>query len=199
MNLLQICQALAKNVGLAVPSSIVGSNDRNAVESLQLANEAGLELAERVDWSALTTTTTFAGTGADTAYALPVAWMRPTAGGGVRYGTTILRPLTAAEWATTTPAAGAPRYHYISGRTIKFYLYPQVGMTVTARYQSNEWASTGSQFTADDATPLVPADVLVKGLIARWRRQKGMEYQDQEAEYEATLQNYARFEDGGRG
>lgn len=198
MTLLEICQALAKNVGLAVPSSIVGSNDRNAVEALQLANEAGAELADRVDWSALTVATTFAGTGANTAYALPSAWLRPAIG-GVRYSGAVLRTLTGAEWGTITAATGAPRYCYISGRTIRFYPYPQVGMTVNARYQSNEWASTGSQFLADDATPLVPSDVLVKGLIARWRRQKGMEFQDQEAEYEATLQNYARFEDGGRG
>lgn len=198
MTLLEICEALAKNVGMAVPVAIVGANDRNAVEALQLANEAGLELAERVDWSALTETTSFAGTGADTAHALPAAWLRPTWSGGVRYGTVALRPLTASEWGTITATGGAPRYFYIEGRTIKFYRYPSVGMTVTARYQSNEWASTGRRFTADDAEPLVPADLLLKGLIARWRRQKGMEYADQEAEYEASLKTYASFEDGGR-
>lgn len=198
MTLLEICEALAKNVGLAVPTTIVGSNDRNAVEMLQLANETGLELAERVDWGALTATATFAGTGANAAFALPSAWMRPTGVAGVRYSGTAIRPLTGSEYWGLTPAAGAPRYYHILGRTVKFYPYPSVGMTVTARYQSNEWASSGQQFTSDDATPLVPDDLMVKGLIVRWRRQKGMEYADQEAEYEASLKTYASFEDGGR-
>jgi hypothetical protein len=40
--------------------------------------------------------------------------------------------------------------------------------------------------------------VLEKGLNAYWRRQKGMPYQDQDAEFEATILQVAGFDDRSR-
>ena len=51
---------------------------------------------------------------------------------------------------------------------------------------------------ADTDTALIDEELLLKCLIVRWRRQKGMDYADHEAEYEAALKSYAGFDDGGR-
>ena len=53
-------------------------------------------------------------------------------------------------------------------------------------------------FTVDTQTSLIDEDLFLKGLIVRWRRQKGMSYQDEEGEYEAALQDFARMDDRGR-
>ena len=50
----------------------------------------------------------------------------------------------------------------------------------------------------DDETSLIDENLFAKGLIVRWRRQKGMEYADHEAEYEAALMDIARFNDRSR-
>lgn len=41
--------------------------------------------------------------------------------------------------------------------------------------------------TADDDTTLFPERLLVKGVIWRWKRQKGLPYEDNLAEFEADL------------
>jgi hypothetical protein len=196
MTLLQIGEALSLNVGMKAPSQIVGSSTRQCQEILQLANEAGLELARRVNWGVLTKSHTITSTGSG-AFAMPVDYMRMSAAAGVKNGSTILRPVSRSEWNTLVTATGTPRVYHLNGeRAISFWPYPTAGITIAVRYQSNEWASSGSQFTADDATPLVKDDLLIKGLIARWRRQKGMSYADEEAEYEAALNDYVLAQDG---
>jgi hypothetical protein len=198
MTLLTIAAALAKNVGLAVPDQVVLSSQRQWSEALQMANEAGEELARRVDWGELRASTTLTGTGANETYTLPAGFSRISPGVGVRAGSSIVRPLTRAEWNILTPVQGTPRYFLLEGNKITLWPFLANGQTATVSYQSKEWASTGSTFTADDATALIDEGLLTKGLIVRWRRQKRMTFQDEEAEYEAALQNFARFNDRGR-
>jgi hypothetical protein len=194
--LLEIGEALALNAGMKAPTQIVGSTTRQCQEILELANEAGVELARRVNWGILTRSTTITSTGSGD-FELPLDYMRMTAAAAVKNGSTILRPVSRSEWNTLVTATGTPRVYHLDGqRAISFWPYPTAGITVAIRYQSTEWASSGAQFLADDATPLVKDDLLIKGLIARWRRQKGMSYADEEAEYEAALADYTLSQDG---
>ena len=55
-----------------------------------------------------------------------------------------------------------------------------------------------STFTSDSDMASLPDQVMIKGTIARWRRQKGMDYQDYMGEYETVLQTYATFDDNAR-
>ena len=50
----------------------------------------------------------------------------------------------------------------------------------------------------NEDTPLVPSELFELGLIYRWKRQKGLPYSDFENEYEASLNNYASFDDNSR-
>lgn len=199
MTFLTIAQDVAYNVGLARPYTVAGSGNREHQEMLALANQTGEELARRVDWGELQSTVTMTGTGAAGAMALPVEFSRITSGIGVLSGSNIVRPLTRAEWGTLTPVEGTPRYFLLEGSDITFWPFLAAGATATISTQVNAWCSNGTdEFLSDAETSLIDEELFAKGLIVRWRRQKGMDYSDQEAEYEAALQNYATFDDRTR-
>ena len=199
MSLLTIAQGLARNVGMQVPTSVVGSTMREWQEALQFANETGEELARRVDWGALQASATLTGDGTNKVHALPAGFSRLTKGIAIRTATATLRPLSQAEWGGLTPVQGTPRYFLLEGSNVTLWPFLANAETVTASYQSQYWTSAGSDaFTVDSQTSLIDEDLFLKGLIARWRRQKGMDYADFEAEYEAALQDFAGFDDRSR-
>ena len=199
MTLLTIAQGLAKNVGMQVPTSVVGSTMRTWQEALQFANETGEELARRVDWGALQATTTLTGDGTNKTFTLPAGFSRLSKGIAIKSGTSIVRPLSRAEWNSLTAVQGEPRYFLLEGNEVTLWPYLANAATATVSYQSDLWTSAGSSaFTVDTQTSLIDEDLFLKGLIVRWRRQKGMAYQDEEAEYEAALADYANFDDRGR-
>lgn len=194
MSLLSVVQSLAKNAGMAVPVQVYGLADRQWVEAVEMANEAGRELARRVDWSALAKVTTLAGTGASVAHVLPADFDRLQRGVTVRHSSGTVRPLTRHEWNSLAPVEGDPRYFLLEDDTLTLWPYLASGDSVTVHYQSKNWTDHGGAYASDGDEALIDETLLTKGLIVRWRRQKGMPYQDFEAEYEAALQDVAGFD-----
>lgn len=192
--LLQFCDRLAKNVGLAAPDSVYSSSQREWQEALEFANEEGRELLRRFDWSDLYAEDTVTGDGTSAGIALPSDYDRMARGVSVRYSGAILRPLTQKEWGGLTAVEGTPRYYLIDGDTIKFWPYLANLDTATIGYIKNDWCTNGASFGSDADTVVYPDDVFGLGLIVRWRRQKGMDYADFEAEYEAALTQQAKFD-----
>lgn len=199
MTLLTLANGLALNVGMRVPSQVVGSSAREWVEALQFANETGEELARRADWGALQASATLTGDGTNKVHALPSGFSRVNGGAAVKAGTAIVRPLTRAEWNTLTPVVGTPRYFLLEGAEMTLWPFLADAATATVEYQTKNWTSAGAAaFTADSQSSLIDEVLFLKGLIVRWRRQKGMSYQDEEAEFESSIQDFARFDDRGR-
>lgn len=200
MSLLTIAKAVAKDAGLAVPTTVVGSSDRSMVELLDFANAAGEELARRVDWGQLTASTTLTGDGTDKQFALPAGFSRIVQGIGViNSGGAFVRSLARAEWGSLTMAQGVPRYFLLQDNDIRLFPYLAAAATAMLYYQSGFWCSNGTAaWASDDDTSLIDENLFRMALVVRWRRQKGMEYADQEAEYEAALADYARFNDRAR-
>lgn len=200
MSLLTIAQTLAADVGLAVPSQVVGSADRSMIEVLSFANAAGEELARRVDWMQLAASTVLTGTGTQVAHAMPAGFSRIAPGAAVLTATgAMVRPLTRAEWGTLAAVEGVPRYFLLQEDTVTLWPHLATGATATVWYQSRNWCSNGTDAWAlDDETSLIDEALFAKALIVRWRRQKGMDYTDHEAEYEAALQDLSRFNDRSR-
>lgn len=190
MSLLTACQAIAKTVGLSVPDQIFSSNQREWVEAIQFANEAGSEVARRVDWGALTSSSTLTGDGTNKTHTLPADYDRLTLGGSLGG----VRPLSRAEWDTLTPVEGTPRYYLLEGSEITLWPYLANAATLDLSYQSKNWSSAGSSFMADTDTVLFDQELLEACLVVRWRRQKGMDYADFEAEYEAMIADRAAFD-----
>ena len=199
MTLLTIAQATAKNVGVAVPDQVIGDTSRTWTEFVAIANAAGEELARRVDWGHLTASTTLTGTGAAVAHSLPSGLSRIVQGVGVKTSSGTVRPLTRAEWNTLTDTEGTPRYFLLENDTIRLWPYLASAATATVSYQSENWCSNGTgAWAADDDTSLIDENLFLKCVIVRWRRQKGMDYADYEAEYEAALSDFGMFNDRSR-
>lgn len=194
MTLLTIAEGLALNVGMTPTTVVVGNAERQSVETLQFANEAGEELARRVDWGQLRETVTLTGNGTDLVHTLPAGFSRITPGVAVRAGTATVRPLSRSEWNTLTPVQGTPRYFLLENKELTLWPYLPSAATVTVTYQTLYWTSAGgAAFAADAETSLIDEALFIKALSVRWRRQKGMPYQDEEAEFEATLADFAQF------
>ena len=195
---LEICRALAKNVGLVEPDVVFTSQDRAWAEAIQFANEQGRELLRRADWGALLEAGTVVGSGADVRLDLPADFERIAKGIAVTHSSGNVRPLSRAEWGALTPVEGSPRYFLLEEDKLRFWPYLATGDSVSVNYISANWCSSGAQLATDADTVVFDAGLFTLGLIVRWRRQKGMDYADFEAEYEAALADFAQFDDRAR-
>lgn len=199
MTLLTIAQGMAKKVGLEVPDRVVGSSAREMLEVLEHANDAGEELARRVDWGVLNARATLTGDGTNKEHTLPSGYSRLVRAASITVSGVALRPLTRPEWNGLTAVEGTPRYFLLEGSTVTLWPYLANAATATASYQTEFWCSNGAAaWTADDETSLIDENLFQLCVEVRWRRQKGMDYADLEAEYEAKLTALAGFDDRGR-
>lgn len=199
MTLLTICTELALDVGMSVPDSVAASTSREWTEAKSFSEQVADELARRVDWGELSGQATLTGDGTNQTFTLPTGFSRLAMGAAVTTGVSPLYPLSRAEWGTLTAAEGTPRYFLLEGDQITLWPYLANAETVTVNYQTGNWCSNGTgAWTADDDTALIDEDIIAKGLIVRWRRQKGMDYADYEAEFEAAVLDLAGFNDGAR-
>ena len=203
MSLISIAQNVAVNVGLEKPTTAEGS-DATVQKLVRFINDAGDELARRVDWSNLTKTLAITGDGTNSAFDLASDHARLSPGLSVTVDGNPLRGgISADEWFSLTPTEGTPRYFRILGRTISFYPYPADGKTGSVSYQSDRWAQNsdgqaiGGMMSNDDVA-LIPEDLIAKGAIWRWRRHDGRDFGDYLAEFEAALVDYAKAEGGVR-
>jgi hypothetical protein len=81
-------------------------------------------------------------------------------------------------------------YYAMTGGVLAFSR-ALAGETVEARYVSRNWLANGvtrrERIGADADVALFPERLLTKGVIWRWRKEKGQQYQDHLAEFEADL------------
>jgi hypothetical protein len=222
LTLKTICDALALDVALPTADSIITNSDREWREVVAMSELVGEELARRVDFGELTniidlgdatppeTVAGVLGYSVDTGnttstsrgavYNLGDGFSRISSGLGVTSEGGAIRALSRAEW-NNLPAGtiGTPRYFLLEGQHLSLWPKMASGQVTTVSYQSKNWCSSGGQsWVADDDTSLIDESLMTKGLIARWRRQKGMAFEDYEAEYEAALAQIAGFDDRSR-
>lgn len=199
MSALTIAQAVAANVGVARPGSLVANTDPNAVKILQFINEAGKETERRADWGKLEKDYQITGTGTNDEFPLPDDFSRLTTGNAVSVsGNPIRGSLSRDEWfslpSTVSTDQKPPKYFRLAGDTMSFYPYPKTGLSVTLSYLSNEWCDGGREFQADGDEAFIPEDLIIRGAIWRWRRNIGADFSDYLAEYEAMLEQLAMFD-----
>lgn len=200
MSLLSIAANVAANVGVPAPLSVLTNTDANATKVVTFSQATGDELARRADWSGLRKTATIVGTGSNDNISLPGDFLRLIPGLSVRnsLGNSVRTGLSTDEWNSLSAVSGVPRYARLIGGAISFYPFLAYADTATVTYQSSSWAPTGSVWANDGDVPLVPETLMTQGTIWRWRRQLGQDFQDYLAEYEAMIQDYAKFDDGIR-
>ncbi|ASY69324.1 hypothetical protein [Sinorhizobium fredii] len=189
MTLLTVINKVSDIVSLDRFDSVYGTNDPNAQTMVALAEEAGAEIARRADWKRMLKTHAVSAS----PEILPADYQRLAPGGGVRAAAGgFFRPVSnGAQWAVIVGVGSAEPYCHLSGREM---LFSPAGSSADATidYVSKNWVlgdpyEERDAFRADDDTTLFPERLLKKGLIWRWKRQKGLSFEDNLAEFEADL------------
>ena len=209
MSLLTIVQYVCGRVNVPVPSTVYGSVDTQIIQMLRLLEEEGNDLSQRGDWEGITFEATHTTTAAEDQGA-----MTSIATNGFRHIKTntfwdrssslpVLGPLTDTQWQTLKGLnTTGPRYYYrIRGGHLLINPTPAASLSWAFEYVSKNWILNGATykqyFTADDDTVLLPEDLVIMGLRWRWKKEKGLDYDEDFRTYEMQVKD-ALGRDGGK-
>lgn len=211
MALLQIIQYVCGRMNVPVPATVTGNTDPLIVQMLRLLEEEGTDLSKRGPWQGITfeaTHTTTAAEDQGTVVSIATNGFR-----SIKNGTfwdrssnlPILGPLSDQQWQMLKGlATTSPRYQYrIRGGKLLINPTPAASLSWAFEYLSKNWilgvdGTTYKQyFTLDTDTVLLPEDLVLIGLRWRWKKEKGMDYAEDFAMYEAQV-NSDLAKDGGK-
>lgn len=211
MSLLTVAQAVAEEVGLPAPSSIIGSNDKTAKQLLRLINRSGKRLAKK-NWTILQKENTFSTVASTASYSLPSDYDRLLDGTiWDRTAYWSLRgPLTPRQWqvyksgliANTTVRS---RFRIKpDARVNKFFMDPTPDAVVSMvfEYASTQWVSdsgntTGkAAYAVDTDVALISEELIELDVIWRILNRKGFAYGEEKLEADNAIDR-AYAEDGG--
>ena len=193
----------ARECSVTAPSSWIAATTTTYLELKDFLADTVDELLDRVDWpEPITQDTIITGTGVES-YALPSDFKRLTRDDFAVYETTTSRragiPITSnGDWTflQDVGSAGGNRYYRITGNEedgydIGFYQFPATGDSITVAYVTYNWLSSGGTpgrvWSDPTATLLLPRRLVEMGIVWRFRRRKGLPYQDRLNEYEGNL------------
>jgi len=190
MSLLTATNEVADLVSLDRFTAVAGSGGDDARTMLAIAQQAGEEIAHRVDWNRLIKAAAIAAV----PYTLPEDYHRPIPGAMIATALGVLvRPVTnSGQWAVLRQVGSTLPYYYRSGGRLDI-VPTSAGTNATLNYVSGHFVakSNGTDFRAvfasDDDSTVYTEDLLVKNMVWRWKRQKGLDYTDDLAEFEAML------------
>jgi len=197
----------ARRCKVTAPTNWITATTDTAMLFKDFLAETVEELLSRVDWpDPISLDTVITGTGVET-YSLPSDFKRMTRDEMAVFETTrSQRPCTPVvnngTWTSLqlNGSAYGGRFYRTSGDDdngyeISFFRDLETGASVTASYISNKWqavSGVGSATWTDvTATLLLPSQLVRRGLIWRFRQDKGLPYADRMNEYEANLARLA--------
>lgn len=196
---LQIIQTACKRIGILAPNAAFTATDQQIIQLLSIAEEEGQELATRHDWEALQTEATFTTVAAQVQTTLAAI----TSGFDFIVNDTIwnrdLRrpvygPKSQQDWqqARAMQINGPFNSFRIIADAINFYPIPPAGQACAFEYQSRAWVNTAvggasDSWTADGDTVKLDAQLMVLGIIWRWKSAKGLDYAEDFAKYERRV------------
>lgn len=196
MTLLTVVRSAASRLGLARPSSVVNSTDQNSVELLAFAQEEGKTLARRHEWQVLQTEHTFTTSNGTVSYALPSDFdriLKDTVFNRTRRRR-MAGDLAPDQWQETQASLVTmvnPAFR-IRGGLFLISPTPTATETVAYEYISKKWCqsntSTGQvEWLADSDTGLLDEDLMILGIIWRYRKAKGLDYGEDMNTYEMEV------------
>lgn len=211
MDLLTIVQRFCERTNLSSPSTVYGSTDPMITQIKALLEEVGIDANSRATWQRTIFSVTHTTLAAEDQGA-----MTTIAGAGWEYVKNmtiwdrsnrlpILGPLDGVEWqALKAYLVTGPRYQFrILNNKLLVNPAPPAGDTWAFEYASKYWilATDGTTykeyFTADTDTPVIPESLLLMGLRAWWKKEKGQEYAEDMRMYESQFKD-ATARDGGK-
>lgn len=207
MNLLEVAQNVCSIVDIVQPETLTGSSADQILQMKAIMQQAGDELATVNEWRKMIKKADFTGDGSNVLHALPSNFKRFVDGNPVRY---TVAPYTAFrgcastdEWSAIQASKSTKLILFrLNGSNLELSKAIESGFTFSMYYVSKNWlinGSTESETIAQDTDEtLFPSRLLLLSTIARWKRQKGLPYQDEDAEFTASLNNEAMFDQGIR-
>jgi len=214
MTILSIVQGAALRCNLKVPIQAVSSTDENILQIVAFAEDTGRELVERADWNELKVKATVTGDGVSSLFTLPSDWMRlcPSDKSPVGALVSLARPtiplrgpvndeaLNQIKALTAFPAYPVWR---IINRNLEIWPALASGEVVSFWYFTRAWVISpqnvqSTRFTSDTDASLIDEDLIMKGAIWKWKRAKGLDYQEEYSTYEREFGRVAGQQDNGR-
>lgn len=199
MSLLTICQGAARKLSIAVPSAITSAtSNQDAMLLWELANEEGYALSRRATWPRLRKEHTFTTVAqdaqtnsipSDMSYFIDETMFDRTQQREVD------GPCSPQEWQEYKTGIAVSDTWFFFQRGDEFLLGPNptAGLTFAYEYIATTWArsNTGApqtEFLTDSDTHIFASDQLIKlGIIWRWRKQKGLAFEDEQLVYERAV------------
>ncbi len=188
MTVLSAINAVCDVVSLDQFDTVVGNTDPNAQTMLEMAQEAGEELARRGDWTRMAKTATVT----NNPFPLPEDFQRLAEGGAVQLQTGDFARQIANEsvWRVVQSTASPVPFFYLTGGKVLFSpasSWPSAFFFYLSKNWLKDGANERAVITKDDNVMQFPDRLLTKGIIWRWRRQKGLSFDDQMTEFEADF------------
>jgi hypothetical protein len=200
VNLLQLIQAFCARTALPRPLTIMATNDAQVVQLRSLLEEVIEDLVS-LDWTALVREATFTTVAAEVQGA--VKTIAPFGFRSILQDTIYNRslrlpvygPLAASKWQArkTLPTTG-PFYMYrIREGNLYFSPTPSAGDSCAFEYYSTlavipASSTPSATLVADTDTFLLDPKLLLAGLRWKWKSEKGLDYAEDFARYQALLQ-----------
>ncbi len=209
MSFLTIIQDAARRLSLEAPSAVVSATDPLVQQLRGLANQEGRDLVRAHNWRVLMKEKTFTTTATETQTGvLPADFDRFINETVFNRTNTrrVIGPLTAQEWQSEKAILASVLRDAFRIRGTDFIVtpLPAAGETWAFEYISDLWVDTDADgtadataFAADANTTVFPDELLILGIIWRFRQAKGLDYAEEHRNYMMALGD-AVARDGGR-
>lgn len=200
MTLLSICQNAALLIGLPKPTSIISNSDRTAEQLLNLANLVGREIRDYPQgqdaWSVLMRPHEITTVNGQAEYDLPTDYLKfidQTAWDRTNYWS-MRGSLSPSEWqqiksgliqsTDTDRQFRVKRSETAATFASKIFIDPTPSSadTLVIEYVSKNWLTNAAQdtgyteFQVDTDLPLFDEDLMLEGIVSRWKQSKGYDY-----------------------
>ena len=202
MSMLEIVQRHCRRSNIPVPTTAYGSTDDQVLQVVALLEEEGNDLASRGDWQELLNEATHTTVATESQGKISTI-----ASNGFNYikndtiwdrtETLPVYVISGVDWQAEKGFANtSPHYQArIRGGNLLSTPTPTAGNTWAYEYISKNWilgaddTTYSDYFNLDTDAPLLPTEILLKGLRWRWKKEKGFEYAEDFASYEFMVKD----------
>lgn len=197
MSLKDVIDSVCDAVEIDRFDTVYGNADPGAQTMLQLGQQAGDEISTRAEWQNMLKVRSITSSGDE----LPSDFGRIVSGGVRTDSGLFARPVTNSGMWSTLVQVGSTQPYYFLRRNVILFAPSSAGTSAVIDYVVSTWVVTSAgsyraTLSADDDTTAFPERLLTLNIIWRWRRAKGLAYDDQLAEFEAALVQEINFDRG---
>lgn len=208
MTLLTVGKAVAKAVGLEVPSAVAAATAREYVELLEIILDAAAWISDGHDWQTLKRVATITGDGSTEDWDLPSDYKRMTQKSQLWSSSleTALSPISDVDYWL---GLDVQSFDFVINAWILYadqiHIKPALASAITAKYfyiSNLVWQDSGStnivEATADTDVFRLDERLLEYAAIWKWKMRKGQAYAEEMQDYDQLLSRLVARDKGSR-